>query len=369
MGGKFTPLIIIILLIAVIGVGFGIFKVINDKPQNEKGGTTPTEVAIQPEIILSKQFEEGSKKKMIISAQAKTEDAAGIQEIILPDETNVLSDFTEYTVEKNGEYEFTVIAANGQTSSAKIEITEIEESSFNNPYVPNGFEVISDSIEEGFVIEDKYGNQYVWVPVETGKLTRTTILDTKYEENNSTASALVNSVAKNYGFYIGRFEASEYEIAGKKVSASIKGKIPWTNITYTDAVEFASDAGNAFGYEDCQTALINSYAWDTALVWIDAKYTSYSSNVNYGNYDGTIYPTGTTEKDVVNNICDLAGNVREWTTEIYKQASTTKATGENIIQRVVRGGSANLSRTPGSHIGYAENTSDAYWGFRMILYK
>ena len=42
---------------------------------------------------------------------------------------------------------------------------------------------------------------------------------------------------------------------------------------------------------------------------------------------------------------------------------------DNIIQRVVRGGSANLKRTPISHNPYPENISDNYWGFRLIVYK
>ena len=103
--------------------------------------------------------------------------------------------------------------------------------------------------------------------------------------------------------------------------------------------------------------------------------TNFSSNTNYGNYSGTIYPTGYTESDNVKNICDLAGNVREWTTEIYKgtttgsSSSSSKNKQNDIIQRVVRGGGANLSRTPASHIYYPENLADNYWGFRVILYK
>ena len=108
------------------------------------------------------------------------------------------------------------------------------------------------------------------------------------------------------------------------------------------------------------------------MQWIDQTHLNYSSDVNYGNYTGTIYPTGYTESDSVKNICDLSGNVREWTTEIYKAASQPNKNDKNfvsVIHRVVRGGSANLKRTPISHIYYPENTSDNYWGFRTIIYK
>jgi len=79
----------------------------------------------------------------------------------------------------------------------------------------------------------------------------------------------------------------------------------------------------------------------------------------------------------------MAGNVREWTTEIYKNkaeaAKTSKkkkknATNEELLSetvyyRVVRGGGANISRTASSYNGNKENMTDEYWGFRVILYQ
>ena len=219
----------------------------------------------------------------------------------------------------------------------------------------------------------------MWVPVESGKLTRNTKLDTKYEESNTVVSGFVNSVAQNYGFYIGRYEASAYNIGGSDVAASMKDKAPWTNISYGTAATVASESAKGFGYQDCQTALINSYAWDTVLSWIDMTTENYSSSIDYGNYSGTMRSTGSTESDMKNNIYDLAGNVREWTTEIFKESTTsTKVnkktnTKEDVLEtvnyRVVRGGSANLDRPPSSHTAYKDNSSEAYWGLRTVLYK
>lgn len=373
MGGKLSPVIIVVLVLVVIAVGVLIFNVLKpSNPTNPDQGTSTGEVSTKPVLNLSKEAEGDKPSKVTITAYATTEDKDGIKEIILPDGTSVMGDVATFDVEENGEYEFKAVCVNGESDSLKIEVNEIAEISSNNPYIPEGFKEVGSSVEEGFVIEDESGNQYVWIPVESGKLTRNTMLNIEFEETNSTASALVNSVAKYYGFYIGRFEASQYEVDGQAVAASMSGKIPWTNVTYQEAIDYANKSAEAFGYTDCYTSLINSYAWDTTLAWIDTTVTNYSSVTNYGNYSGTIYPTGTTEKDVINNICDLAGNVREWTTEIYKSSSEddSKRNDEaNIISRVVRGGSANLSRTPGSHVGYKENLSDTYWGFRTILYK
>ena len=108
------------------------------------------------------------------------------------------------------------------------------------------------------------------------------------------------------------------------------------------------------------------------IAWIEEAYPGYSSSDQYGNFGGTIYPTGQTEKDRLREICDLSGNVREWTTEKYLGTDTTTSTSsknsknknknvtENVIMRVVRGGSASLSRTPMSRIGYDENTFDVF---------
>lgn len=370
MGGKLSPVIIVALLVVVVVIAILIFGIVTGKggiTEPQPGTKVSDEEAVKPVLTLNKESEEENVNSVKIVANASTEDENGITEIVLPDKSTVKGDYATFEATENKKYSFTVNAANGESTTVSIDVTEIAEISATNPYVPAGFSVINDKVDEGFVISDESGNQYVWVPVESGRLTRSTLLDGKFEESSSSATSLVNSVAKYYGFYIGRFEASQYNLDGESVAASMAGKVPWTNITYTDAFNYASESAEKFGYEDCFTALTNSYAWDTTLEWLDKTYENYSTSTNYGNYNGTVLPTGTTEVDTINYICDLAGNVREWTTEIYKEADASKTS--NVKQRVIRGGSASLSRTPSSHIGYFENTTDTYWGFRLILYK
>lgn len=370
MGGKLTPIIIILLLLIIVGIGFFAFNLLAVDHSNNTN--TVQEVLAEPIVELAQEIDE-KKEKATITVSAYTDDGTPIKEIILPDDSDVVDSEATYVVEKNGTYEFTVYAENGKSTTQSITIEGINEISDINPYIPEGFSALGGEPNSGFVIEDKYGNQYVWVPVPTGKLTRNTMLDTDYEDTNNAASELVNSVAKYYGFYIARFETSQYELNGEIVAATMAGKNPWTNINGQDAINVSSKSGEIFGYTDSHTALISSYAWDTVLEWVDKSVTNYSSNTNYGNYSGTIYPTGNTSDDMVNHICDLAGNVREWTTEIYKsgeeKSKRKSANNETVIYRVVRGGSANLNRTPSAHIGYAEDTSDNYWGFRMVLYR
>ena len=152
----------------------------------------------------------------------------------------------------------------------------------------------------------------------------------------------------------------------------------WTDINFREAEEAASLTAEAFGYENVATSLISSYAWDTTLEWIDKTVTNYSTNTSYGNYSGTIYTTGSTESDQMNYICDLAGNVREWTTEEYnpitssdgkKKSSKKNNTPDTVKSRVVRGGSASLNKIANSRNGYPEDLTDEYWGFRIVLYQ
>ena len=374
MGGKLSPLIIIVLIAALVGIGVFAVKLLVVDDSTSKPGEQPGIVEqdedVRPVITLEKKVDkEGKDVKVEILVSATLESEMDyVEEIILPDKSKVTGDSVTVTAENNGIYEFTAVTAGGKKKTESIEVTEINERSATNPYVPDGFEVTHNVVDEGFTIEDEYGNEYVWIPVPNGKLTRNTMLSTDYEESASSASALVNSVAKYYGFYLGKYEASQYEIDGQVAAATMPGKQPWTNVTYLNAASHANNADSLFGYTDCTTALLNSYAWDTTVAWIDKSIVNYSSSINYGNYSDTIYPTGYTDTDFVNNICDIAGNVREWTTEIYKSVEQEK-NKDNVIHRIVRGGSANLSRTPASHIYYPENTSDNYWGFRVILYK
>lgn len=384
---KVSPIIIAVLIVVVLCVvGLGVKFLLDNKNNTGDDQTEVVPSEIVPVLKLTSNTDEENQESVTLTAIATTDDEAGIQAITLPDGSVNRSDNATFTVTENGNYTFRAKGNNGQTTSLAIEVNNIREASANSPYMPTGFSHKGGEVDSGYVIEDSYGNQFVWVPVPSGKLTRNTMQDTDYEESNSTASALVNSVAQNYGFYMGRYEASTYEVNGEIVAGSMGGKQPRVNISYIEAAAAASKAAQAFGYEGYQTAILNSYAWDTTTTWLDQTSENYSTSTNSGNYSGNIRETGQTEADIKNNICDLAGNVREWTTEIYKfkpattntssknknknkNNTNTEVVSETVNYRVVRGGSANLSRTASSHTGYKENASDPSWGFRMILYK
>ena len=370
---KITIISLLIVLILLLAIAFGVYFFIN-KRNNEQPGTE-TEQGAAPEIILSLSSEKKDLESVDIEVNTHTPDEEGVASIILPDGETVYVSEYRYTVNNNGTYTFSAVGKNGVISQKSIEVNNIKTISAKDPYIPNGFHHIEGSnIENGFVIEDDTGNQFVWIPVEDGQVSRSTN-DSIYVEESNSGSGLINSAARYYGFYIARFESSAYPIGEEGyVAASLPNVEPWTNITNQEAEKACQAMSTIFRYGDnYDTQLVNSYAWDTTLAWINKRVKGYSSSLNYGNYSGTIRNTGQTETDIMNNICDLSGNVREWTTETNTEAKGVKEDKDKnktpIINKVVRGGSANLNKNALSRTGYNQELSDDFWGFRAILYK
>jgi hypothetical protein len=339
------------------------------------------------DITWSIDPEDTTDESVTIYIEANSSLAKNVVSITLPNNQLVTTSNTKYEVTKNGDYTFIFNKKNGDKISKVVTISNINSISADSPYIPSGFSHVEGTeVSTGYVIEDENGNQFVWVPVSSGVLTRNTDGNELYEESDYTATSLYNSVAKYYGFYIARYEASKDNVNGLEIAKSVEGQIPWSNVNYEDAYSAALNTATAYDYIGVKTALMNSYAWDTTLKWINQTITNYASNTSYGNYSGTILVTGNTINDKVNEIYDLSGNLREWTTEIYNEPVQTTETEEtssnknnNLLEdaedevvygyRVVRGGSAIINKVANSHIAQLENLSDPYWGFRMILYK
>ena len=207
---------------------------------------------------------------------------------------------------------------------------------------------------------------------------------------NAIAKNLVGfmqSVQENGGYYIARYEASYgsgYNSAGandtekyanakplSKVSASSStssmtydttGKL-WNDIKQLNASKvsqnmYAND--NSVGVE---SDLINSYAWDTAIVFIQSMNESNSNYANKKDGNGTLKNTGKTG-DKVCNIFDMAANLRECTTEY------STGTGSNFASPCTyRGGIFSISSYYTAYRNFNDATySDIDFGFRVVLY-
>ena len=167
--------------------------------------------------------------------------------------------------------------------------------------------------------------------------------------------AMIESVSKYGGFYIGRYELSE---AGVQKDKATLTNTSWYNL-YKKCTELnASDK--------VKTRMIWGCQWDVTMNWLISSGAKTSNEVNtdsssWGNYKGTSVKandrttvlkasgdeqklnTGVTTFTIANNIYDLAGNCWEWTQE----ASNTNG-------RANRGGNCNNngSSTPASSRNY-----------------
>ena len=278
------------------------------------------------------------------------------------------------------------------------------------------------AVQDGIVIENGTdGNQFVWVPVgtiknknnttntitlgryefdsNTGALksntpvqvasvencTQEVTINTNYKElsvfragNSATDSTAQNATARNLkefisttlsngGYYIARFEASG---TASKITSKYNQKV-LVDITQPNAAKLAREM-----YEEVKennelvyaSDLVNSYAWDTAIVFIQtySVKTDYASH-NESNTTKAFTATGK-NNDKYCNIWDMSGNAYEWTTEYSTYAITS-----DFRPCVYRGGYYNAD------LGLAINyTSYRYYhrttyslsdlGLRPLLY-
>ncbi len=270
--------------------------------------------------------------------------------------------------------EFTVADIVGQTQTSN---RTVKDEYGNEVVVPGGFKVVANGtsdvtysyangkpcVQDGIVIQDGEGNQFVWIPVGNikNKDNTTTLITlgrytfikndiprlqqfaTSYsriitigsyyqekisDDGNTAAKSLSTFVSKtinNGGYYLGRYEASK-GVDGK-VNSQV-GQIPWVDITQPNA---ATEARRMYSSSYVDSDLINSYSWDTAIVFIE-KYSAYSQYADKPSVNTAKKNTGRSG-DKVCNIYDMASNCYEWSTEHSLELNSNQ-----IYPCVYRGG-------------------------------
>ena len=218
--------------------------------------------------------------------------------------------------------------------------------------------------------------------------------DYTIEDLNATAYELekwINSARTNGGYYIGRYEASyasgaesednagdysnckaaskistsfvEYIVSEEQLTSHMeyKPRTLWNHIDQTDASKVAINT-----YSDSKSVrsdLVNSYAWDTALVFIQqASDSDYSLKTCINNTIANTGNLGNELKDEECKINDMSSNLLEFSTEYSKYTQENYA-----LPCVCRGGSYLATSFPAN--ARAHNTvKGGFQGFRLCLY-
>ena len=258
--------------------------------------------------------------------------------------------------------------------------TKLKDEYGNKIVVPAGFKIKVEPdtnnathVTEGIVIQDKDNNEFVWIPVgniKTSKEDTTgtpitlgryvfkydgtidetlsqTAPDAQLKTNTSTTyyykegsiegiavdsngkatkgyakdiNTFITSANNNGGYYLGRYEArtSTKRTASENALTTLtenKNDYVYNYVTQLQATERCQSmyTGKPFTSD-----LINSYAWDTAILFIQ----TFGENSNYANAhsvnttsDG-LAKKGT-DSDKIRNIYDMASNCYEWSTETF----------------------------------------------------
>lgn len=363
----------------------------------------------------------------------------------------------QYTIDENG-------VISGPTEANIVASIKIEGEKVTTPPRPTGFTRTEGTVDDGYVIQDASGNEFVWVPVDKNQkikvnvtskedITSITLTDpygdtiltesnkgTSYTNNEikptingpyvlkvttaneekttvlgvhslyaqdtfmdwmvneeyaeikgttlenllggSTAEEIYkqqgqsfrseysetehydNSVNENGGFYIGRYEASE----NNSIIEVKADKQPRNNISQTDALQKVKDM---YTSEEFTSSLLTGAAWDRTLGWLEETGAVRSIEIvgdskTWGNYSDdefstkSLINTGSKRETQKNHIFDLAGNVREWTTEAKSSGHSVNRGGDYFNYGSDNPCSLRYNDSPGN--------TDSYIGFRLALY-
>ena len=292
-------------------------------------------------------------------------------------------------------------------ASTHLETYIYTDAEGNTAKIPAEFAVSNvegeNLVSKGLVIIGSNGNEYVWIPCtedtykreEWGmeeykgtkamkdELTLTGVTPSDEEvQNGITATVLneiieqvkseISSVKNNGGYYIGR-----YEVGKENNNAVINAnKEPYSNIKWSEAYKQAKgiDVGTS-----ANSYLCSSYAWDTAINFIQTHSTATNYATSRDNFNGNWYDKEVKDKNgkVIKeaniaaklntglttsyaNIYDMGGNEAEFTTELNPNTSGT------VVLR--SGPYINWGRASGYRWDMDSNYINDSYGFRSTLF-
>ena len=213
----------------------------------------------------------------------------------------------------------------------------------NEPYIdkkedkaiiPAGFKVSENekeqTIDDGLVIKDGVGNEFVWVPVigvyernttyNQISISQTSYTDTGYlpegiqpatDDATNNEKAEKEAVLNKGGFYISRYEAGK-EGTNKLVSKA--GATVWINISQENC---KTEAKKFINNDNVKSSLCSGIQWDMTMKFISENDKNFDVTVANPNrhIGSSVAISGNNSADKACNIYDLEGNAREYVAE------------------------------------------------------
>ena len=271
-------------------------------------------------------------------------------------------------------------------AATNLENTTYTDKNRQTAPIPAGFAVSQvegeNTIEDGLVIIDSEGNEFVWIPVtdekkyirnetyDTIEVSQSAQTDTGYlpegiqptiDDSTNNENAERSAVTSKGGFYISRYEAGKETSGSTKALVSKKGATVWNNISQADC---KIEAKKFINNENVKSALCSGIQWDMTMAFVNEEQDGLGNTFDVTMYDGSrhtisLASSGQNEADKVCNIYDLEGNCYEYVAEINS---------DNDNPFILRGGRYNDGTYPSSYrlsrIGKEYNNGS----FRFVLY-
>ncbi len=283
---------------------------------------------------------------------------------------NSVEEFGGFYLSTNGDNTVLYFPVTDKWSMTYDSESMYKDKNGNTAYIPKGFQVSKlstmNTIENGLVIRDATTlDEYVWVDIPDDVLKEAHSLDeientlkkyvgvysnenyndswydgcgidnqTKY---NELKNKMYQSIKKNGGFYIGRYEAGK----GDNKAVSQKDKEPYNNITVSQAQKLVYSTND----NKYTTSLMFGIQWDIVCKFIEVA--------------------GINNKNSNLNIYDFETNNWEWTLE--------QTLNKNTLPCTARGGddsSVSKDNIFASHrYSNATNYTNSAIAFRIALFK
>ena len=301
----------------------------------------------------------------------KSKNAGNIMEDAKKSDLDAINDLDKWIDEKTGGSSITLKKyeeASKNTDGTLKENAKYTDSEDTTVTIPKGFKVSDvaadgstdgeQTVSTGLVIQDKDGNEFVWVPVNytaTGTVDENG-LDTGFKDTfkRSTTSSrytepygsgydgedteylkMMKSVQENKGFYIGRYEAGTTDPRTSSTTGTSKVVVkrdayPYIYVKWGDGMATVGEEGAVYLSKNMYSAneigatstLCYGVQWDATMNFV-SNTNDISNSTSWGNYSDNAWTIDRTTAQYIDSTNVKTGS---WRAITYDKSKTNSET-------------------------------------------